>query len=64
MNTIFDPTDLVFVNPLIQMADGGARINFDGKWKVVPTHRGLTFVKVEEANAPALINQDADDSYW
>ena len=63
MNTIFDPTDLVFVNPLIQMADGGARINFDGKWKVMPTHRGLTFVKVEEANAPALIDQDVDDSY-
>lgn len=65
MNTIFDPTDLVFVNPLIQMADGGARINFDGKWKVVPVNNGLTFVKVEkQADAPALVDEDDDDSYW
>ena len=64
MNTIFDPTDLVFVNPIIQMADGGARINFYGKWKVVPVNNGLTFVKVEkQANTPALVDEDDDDSY-
>lgn len=73
MNTIFDPTDLVFVNPLIQMADGGARINFDGKWKVVPVNNGLTFVKVAldlskyQAHKDALDElgsvQDVDDSY-